>query len=139
MHHQSVTTPCYYRAPMPDRAALLSFAQTAAPYLTAQRIWLERLALIIPGPVATRWLLIADAVCLTAIGLASGRPRIWVPMALAVGFVGVNVAGMVLTDFYLGLAVFHLAAGSAAIVFARRWRWVGLTALCLTLALGILT
>jgi hypothetical protein len=124
---------------MAERAALFSLVDSVAPYLTPQRIWIERLALIIPGPLASRWLLITDAACLIAIGLTTSRPRVWVPMALVLGFVGVNVAGMILTDFYLGLAVVHLTAGSAAVVFARRWRWVGVTALCLTLALGILT
>ena len=124
---------------MPGRAALFSLADTADRYLTPPRIWLARLALIIPGPVASRWLLLTDAACLIAIGLASRRPRIWVPTALAIGFIGVNVAGMVLTDFYLGLALFHITAGSAAVVFAPRLRWVGVTALCLTIALGILT
>ncbi|HEU5321259.1 MAG TPA: hypothetical protein VFX28_10675 [Methylomirabilota bacterium] len=124
---------------MPHRLALFWLVATATPSLTPQRAWLERLALIVPGPDASRWLLVADAACLIALALASRRPRIAVPLALGVGFLGVNVAGMLLTDFYLGLAVVHLTAGSAALLFARRWRWVGAGALGLALALGVLT
>lgn len=124
---------------MTDRLAVFWLATTAAGYVTPQRIWLERLAWIIPAPAASRWLLIADSACLIAMALASSRPRIAVPLALGLGFLGVNVAGMVLNDFYLGLAVVHLGAGSAAVLFARRWRFLGAAALGLTLALGIFT
>ena len=75
----------------------------------------------------------------SAIGAASRRPRLAIPVALGLGFVGVNVAGMVLTDFYLGLAVVHLLTGAAAVVLARRWRWVGGATLGLALVLGALT
>src|SRR5437868_654641 len=123
---------------MPDRLTFFLIA-TAAPALTPQRMWLDRLAFIVPAPAATRWLLVADAACLIAIGAASRRPRVAIPLALGLGFAGVNVAGMVLTDFYLGLAVVHLLTGAAAVVLARRWRWVGGATLGLALVLGALT
>jgi hypothetical protein len=124
---------------MRDRLALGWLLATPPPYLTPQRMWLERLALIIPAPAASRWLLLTDAACLIAIALASSRPRTAVPLTLGLGFLAVNVAGMVLNDFYLGLALVHPVAACSALLFARRRRWVGVAALCLTLALGILT
>jgi hypothetical protein len=124
---------------MLDRLALVGFTGTAITYLTPQRMWVERLALIVPAPDASRWLLIVDIVCLLAIVLSSTRLRIAVPLALGLVFLAVNVAGMVLTDFYLGLAVVHLAAGTAAVVLARDRRWIGVAALCLALGLGVLT
>src|SRR5262245_42428604 len=124
---------------MLDRLAVLWPAATAIPYLTPQRIWLDRLAWIIPAPAPSRWLLIADAACLIAIALASSRPRVAVPIALGLGFLGVNVAGMILTDFYLGPAAVPAATGLTSVLFARRWRWVGAAALGLTVGLGLLT
>jgi hypothetical protein len=122
-----------------DRLALGWLLATLPPHLAPQRMWLERLALIIPGPAASRWLLLADAACLIAIALGSSRPRAAVPLILGLGFLAVNVAGMVLNDFYLGLALVHLAAACSALLLARRRRWVGVAALSLTLALGMLT
>src|SRR6516165_9993782 len=74
--------------------------------LVPQRMWLDRLALMIPGPAATRWLLLADAACLVALGAGMRLPVVAVPAALAVGFVVLNALGMALTDFYLGLSLF---------------------------------
>jgi hypothetical protein len=113
----------------------------AAPLaqLTPQRAWLERLALIVPGAAATRWLLVADALCLVAIGLAARQPLLAVPLALGVGFAVLNALGMVVTDFYLGLALFHLAVGAGAAVLLPRRRWVGAAMVALALALGALT
>ncbi len=102
------------------------------------RVWLESLALIVPGPAATRWLLIADFLCLIALGLAMRAPRIAVPGALATGFLALNVLAMLLNDFFLGLAMFHLAVGAAALL-PRRGRWLGATTLVVALALGALT
>jgi hypothetical protein len=107
--------------------------------LTPQRWWLERLALLVPGSAATRWLLVADTVCLVAVGLASRRPLVGVPLALGAGFLALNVFGMVLTDFYLGLAVFHLFVGVGTAALARRTRWLGLALVVLALGLGALT
>ena len=103
--------------------ALLSVPLAAlAPDLVPPRIWLDRAAFLIPGSAATRWLLLTDIVCLVAMGCATRRPRVGVPVALVVGFVALNVAGMAITDFYLGLALFHVAVGVAAAVSLRRAR-----------------
>src|SRR5215475_4868649 len=122
---------------MPALSMLAAVASEHA--LTQQRAWLDRLALIVPASGATRWLLVADLACLIAIGLATRRPGLGLPLALGVGFLVLNALGMALTDFYLGLAFFHLVVGIAAAVFAGRARWVGFAALALALALGILT
>jgi hypothetical protein len=107
--------------------------------LTVQRPWLDRLAILVPAPAATRWLLIADVACLVALGLATGRPRLGVPFMLGAGFIALNGLGMAVTDFYLGLALFHLVVGIAVVLLARRARWLGLATLALTLGLGVLT
>ena len=114
---------------------LLASLQLATP----SRPWLERLAFVVPGPAATRWLLVADAACLVAVGLSSRHPWFSVPLALGAGFLALNVLGMALTDFYLGLALFHLVVGIATAVVARRTRWLGVTLVALALTLGILT
>ena len=107
--------------------------------LTPQRAWLDRLAVVIPGPAATRWLLVADAACLVALGLVAGRPLVGVTVALGAGFIALNALGMALNDFYLGLAAFHLGVGATTSVFARRRRWLGIALIGLALVLGALT
>ena len=118
---------------------LLLALATTEPHLTPQRAWLERLALLVPANGATRWLLVADAVCLIALGLASRRPVLGVPLALGAGFLALNVLGMAVTDFYLGLALFHLGVGLMAMLALRRARWLGAVAVGLALILGVLT
>ena len=107
--------------------------------LTPQRWWLERLAVVVPGAAATRWLLVADAACLVALGLSSRRPLVGIPLALGAGFLVLNVLGMALTDFYLGLALFHPIVGIGTAVLARGTRWLGVALILLALALGALT
>jgi len=107
--------------------------------LTPARGWLERLAFIVPGPLPTRSLLVADVACLVALGLSARRPRIGVPVALGVGFIALNVLDLMLTDFYLGLAAFHLGVGVTTSLFARGWRWLGIALLGLALLLGAVT
>jgi hypothetical protein len=107
--------------------------------LTPQRWWLERLAVVVPGASATRWLLVVDAACLVALGLSSRRPLVGIPLALGAGFLVLNVLGMALTDFYLGLALFHLIVGIGTAALARRTRWLGVALILLALALGALT
>jgi hypothetical protein len=124
---------------MPARHAFLWLAAPATLYLTPPRLWLDRLAWIVPAPTASRWLLVADAAALIAIALASRRPGIAVPVALGLGFLVVNVAGMLVTDFYLGLAMAHVAIAAAALLLARGRRWVGALALGVTVAVGIVT
>lgn len=120
---------------MPHALGLLA----ALPLLTPQRWWLERLAFVVPGSAATRWLLVADAVCLVALGLSFGRPWLAIPFALGAGFLVLNVLGIVLTEFYLGLALFHIVIGIGTAVLARRTRWLGGVLVVLALALGALT
>src|SRR2546422_10879946 len=47
--------------------------------------------------------------------------------------------GLALTDFYLGLAAFHLGVGLTTSLCARRWRWLGVALIALALVLGALT
>ena len=44
-----------------------------------------------------------------------------------------------LTDFYLGLTVFHLLVGLVAMLTLSRARWLGAVTLGLVLVLGFLT
>jgi|SRR2546428_31312 len=118
----------------------LVFLSLAADlHLVPQRMWLDRLALMIPGPAATRWLLLADAACLVALGAGMRAPVVAVPAALAVGFVVLNALGMAVTDFYLGLSVFHLVVGITTILCGRRGRWLGGVVLGLAVLFGVLT
>jgi len=121
------------------RSLALSLAAAAAPYLTPQRVWLDRLVLVVPGDRATRWLLLVDAACLVMIGLERGRPVLAIPLALGLGFLALNVIGMALTEFVLGLALFHVAVTTTASLALRRARWIGLVALGLVLLVGALT
>ena len=63
----------------------------------------------------------------------------WGFLALGGGFFVLNGLGMVLTDFYLALALFHLGVGVTAVLCGRRARWLGAAALGLALLLGALT
>src|SRR3989442_2600777 len=98
------STPFFYRWPM--RAAQLIFVlATTEPHLTPQRAWLERLAVLVPANGPTRWLLLRDVVCLIALGLASRRPLLRVPLALCAGFLALNVLCMVVPGFYMAVAL----------------------------------
>jgi len=46
---------------------------------------------------------------------------------------------MALTDFYLGLTVFHLLVGLVAMLTLSRARWLGAVTLGLVLVLGLVT
>ena len=118
---------------------LLAILASTESHLTRQRAWLERLSVLVPANGATRWLLVADAVCLIALGLARRRPVLGVPLALGAGFLALNVLGMVVTDFYLGLALFHPGVGLTAVLALRRARWLGAVTVGLALILGVLT
>lgn len=107
--------------------------------LVPARVWLDRLALLVPGTTATRWLLVADLACLVAMGRATRRPALGVALALVAGLVALTVAGMVVTDFYLGLALFHLAVGVTAAIAFRPARWAGVALVGLALVLGMAT
>src|SRR5205809_7134151 len=86
----------------------------AEPYLTSQRAWLDRLAVVVPAPAATRWLLLADLACLIAPGLATRRRPLGVSLTLAAGLTVVNLLGMGLTGLDPGRTVFHLLVGLVA-------------------------
>ena len=118
---------------------LVFLSRAADLHLVPQRMGLDRLALMIPGPAATRWLLLADAACLVALGAGMRAPVVAVPAALAVGFVVLNALGMAVTDFYLGLSVFHLVVGITTILCGRRGRWLGGVVLGLAVLFGVLT
>lgn len=95
--------------------------------------------LLVPGPTATRWLLLGDLVCLVALGAAAmRRPLVGVPVALLAGFVALNLLSMAVTDFYLGLALFHPVVGATAAVPGRT-RWTGLALLAGAALLGVVT
>jgi len=117
----------------------LVMSLVAGPHVVPQRLWLDRLALVIPGPAATRWLLLADAACLIVLGAGRRAPMVAVPAALFVGFIVLNALGMALTDFYLGLAAFHLVVGITTIVWGRRGRWLGAGVITLALLFGVFT
>ncbi|HEU4366950.1 MAG TPA: hypothetical protein VFV05_01835 [Methylomirabilota bacterium] len=107
--------------------------------LTPARGWLDRLVLIVPADRATRWLLVLDVACLLLLGHERRHPGLAVPLVLAAGFLALNVLGMAVTDFVLGLALFHVAVTVTAALALRRRRWFGLMALAVVLAAGILT
>lgn len=107
--------------------------------LTPQREWLDHLAIIVPAIVVTRWLLLLDAVCLVLLGFETGRPHLGVPIALAIGFLTLTILGMAVTEFVLGLALFHVTVTMTAALAIRRQRWFGVTALAVVLAAGIFT
>ncbi len=123
---------------MPALLTVLGLLASVQP-LTPQRWWLDRLAFVIPGPAATRWLLVADVACLAALGLVARRPLVGVPVALGAGFIALIALGLALTDFYLGLAAFHVGVGTTTSLLARRWRRLGIVLIVLTLVLGALT
>jgi len=102
------------------------------------RVWLERLAPLVPAPAATRWLLLADLACLVLVGCAARWRVLGAAIALGVGFVGLNLLAMAVRDFYLGLSLFHLAVGVTAAALGPA-RWAGLALLAVALLLGVVT
>ena len=120
------------------RSLLVAVSQIP-PGAPPGRYWLERLDGIVPGPAATRWLLVADAAVVLLIAARSRRPLIAAVVAIGGAFLALNVVGMLLTDFFLGLAAFHIVTGVAGLLAAGRARWAGAALLALTLALGVLT
>lgn len=111
----------------------------ASDPLVPQRAWLDALAIAVPGSTATRWLLLADVACLVGIALAARRPWLAVPIALVLGFAVLNALGLLFTDYYLGLAAFHIVVGITTMVTLRRARWLGVVTLALSMGLGVLT
>lgn len=130
-------TVCYHLR------TVLAIATTAASVftfaLTPQRAWLDDLAMIVPAAGMTRWMLLLDAVCLVLLGSQQRRPHFGIPIVLGGGFIALNVLGMAVTEFFLGLALFHIAVTVTAVLALRRRRWFGVLALAAVLAAGILT
>ena len=123
------------------RLVLVSLVSLAAlpREVVPVRVWLDRFAFLVPGDAATRWLLLPDLACLVALGASTRWRWAGVPAAVVAGFLALNLVGMALTDFYLGLAVFHLAVGLATAVLVPGGRWMGVALVALTLGLGVLT
>jgi len=119
---------------------LLVAASQIPPGAPPGRYWLDGLVWIVPGSAATRWLLLADAavVLLVATG-GRRRPVLAGAVAMGLALLALNVAGLVLTDFFLGLAAFHVLTGLVGLTAAGRARWAGAALLALTLSLGALT
>lgn len=107
--------------------------------LTPQREWLERLALAVPSSTATRWLLVADIVCLVALGARARHRALGIPAALGASFLLLNALGLLFTEFYLALAVFHVLVGATTLLFVRGWRWLGGLTLLLSAGAAVLT
>jgi hypothetical protein len=55
------------------------------------------------------------------------------------GFLALNILGLLLTDFFLALAAFHVTVAVATVLFAEDWRWLGGVTLLLAVAAGALT
>lgn len=126
------------KIPAPMRCLLVAVTRIP-PGAPASRYWLERLTGMVPGPSATRWLLLADLCVLVLIGVRRHHGVVGSLLAIGAGFLLVNVLGLILTDFFLGLAVFHVMTGVAGILASGPARWAGAVLLVLTLALGGLT
>jgi hypothetical protein len=103
------------------------------------RYWLEGLGALVPAPGASRALLLADTVVILLAAAGRRHRALAAVIGLGAGLLVLNVVGMLLTDFFLGLAAFHVLVGMAALGGARRVRWAGAGLLALTLALGVLT
>jgi hypothetical protein len=119
--------------------ALLSLAAHIPPGAPAGRFWLDRLGGIVPGPAATRWLLLADLGVIALVVAQSRRPSLAAPAAAGAGLLALNVLGMLFTDFFLGLAAFHVLVALAGLLAAGRARAAGAALLGLALGLGVLT
>lgn len=107
--------------------------------LTPQRAWLERLTPVVPSNTVTRWLLIADLACLVVLGAGARCRAIGIPAAVGAGFLVLNALGLLLTEFFLALAAFHLTVGVTTLLFAGGWRWLGGLTLLLAVVAGVLT
>jgi branched-subunit amino acid ABC-type transport system permease component len=61
------------------------------------------------------------------------------PVMIVLGFTALNTLGLLLNDFYLALAAFHVVVALTTLAVLRRAAWLGGAALMLTLGLGIAT
>jgi hypothetical protein len=83
--------------------------------------------------------LLADLGILLLIGTQTKAPVIVTFVSVALGFIVLTSLGMLLTDFYLGLAAFHVLIAAVGLLLLKRARWTAVGALGLLLLLGILT
>jgi hypothetical protein len=83
--------------------------------------------------------LLADLCVLVLIGASRRRAVLGAIVAVSAGFLLVNVLGLILTDFFLGLAMSHFAIGLAGLLVSGAARWAGAALVALSLALGGLT
>ncbi len=103
------------------------------------RYWLETLAWIVPGASVTRWLLLADLAIIGLIAARRRRPVVAVVIGIGLGFLVLNVLSLLVTDFFLGLALFHALTGIVGVVATGRAWWSGVILLGLALILGMST
>ena len=120
---------------MDQLSAIIAAGLTAPP----GRLWLESLQWLVPSPLATRWLLLADLAVMATLALRSRRPLLALPAVLVGGFLVLTGLGMLLTDFFLALLAFHALTGVGALAAGGQLRWWGAALLALTLLLGLAT
>ena len=119
--------------------SLLLAASPIPPGAPPGRYWLEGLAWLVPGTAGTRWLLLADLAIIGLIAARRRRPVVAVVIGVGIAFLALNVLSLLLTDFFLGLALFHMLTGVAGVVATGRAWWSGVLLLALTLTLGVMT
>ncbi len=119
--------------------SLLAAASRIPPGAPPGRHWLEGLDWVVPGPAVTRWLLLADTALLLLVAARRHRPLIAAAVVLAAAFVALNAVGMLVTDFFLGLAAFHVLTAFVGLLAGGHARWAGAGLLAFTLVLGALT
>lgn len=124
---------------MDQLAALFSAHAATLPGAPPTRLWLDSLPWLVPSPLATRWLLLADLAVIVPLALRSRRPLLTLPAALVGAFLVLNGLGMLLADFFLGLLAFHFLTGIVALAIAGPLWWLGAGLLILALLLGFAT
>jgi hypothetical protein len=124
---------------MDQLLALVADAFAAPPGAAPARLWLESHPWVIPSPLASRWLLLADLAVIATLALRRRRPFLTLPASLLTAFLVLNGLGMLLTDFFLGLLAFHLLTGLGVLTVAGRLRWMGAGLLVLTILLALAT
>jgi hypothetical protein len=118
---------------------LLAAVAPIPPGAPPGRYWLEAISFLVPSPGASRGLLVADVTVILLAAAGHRRPALAAAAGLGAAFLALNLVGMLLTDFFLGLAAFHVLVGVGALGGERRVRLAGTGLLGLTLALGMLT
>ncbi|HLC40857.1 MAG TPA: hypothetical protein VJO34_04430 [Methylomirabilota bacterium] len=117
----------------------LLLTDTPPPGAPAARYWLEAWSWIVPGFTASRFFLLADLGILLLIGTQTKVPFIATFVSVALAFIVLTSLGMLLTDFHLGLAAFHVLIVAVGLLLLKRARWAAVGAVGLLLLLGIVT